>query len=196
MITPWGYDVESLPPILDAATFDRMTGGRHAGDPAAVQAVSAASAAVRNACGWHVAPRLACRAVCTPKGRMVSLPTLALVSVESVKDGGAELRPGEYEARSVGLLRRAGFRVWAPGWGTVEVAYTSGFEPEACHDLASVVASLAEAALNAAVGTSSETAGGVSISYDTSSQSIAGAMERMGVRRALASYRLASAHGL
>lgn len=197
MHTPWGYEVNgALPALLDADTFAEMTGNRHSGDIRVQHALDAASAAVRGRCGWHVSPSVECTARVTAQGRMAVLPARLVTAVSSVSDGGTALGSGEYEARSDGLLRRCCFRIWNPSWEAVEVSYTAGFEPSECADLLDVVAHLAEVALNSSYGVLSESAGGVSVSYDTSAQDIAAALEGRGVASILAPYRLVSAHAL
>ena len=127
---------------------------------------------------------------------MAVLPARLVTAVSSVSDGGTALGSGEYEARSDGLLRRCCLRIWNPSWEAVEVSYTAGFEPSECADLLDVVAHLAEVALNSSAGVMSESAGGVSVSYDTSAQDIAAALEGRGIASILAPYRLVSAHAL
>lgn len=193
MHTPWGYEVDSLPPLVDVTSFDAATGSRFAGDLRAQQAIAAASAAIRNECGWHVSPVLACRAVLTPDGRLARMPAKMVESVESVFDHGQELAEGQYEWRRDGLLRRACFCNWKCGWGGIEVAYTAGFEPCAVQDLASACIHIAEAVLAVPAGIASEAAGGVSVSYSAAASSVAASMAA-GMRGTLAPYRLVSSH--
>ncbi len=197
MHTPWGYEVSgALPALLDAEKFAEMTGNRHSGDIRVQHALDAASAAVRGRCGWHVSPSVECIARVTAQGRMAVLPARFVTAVSSVSDGGTALGGGEYEARSDGLLRRCCFKIWCPSWEAVKVTYTAGFEQSECADLLDVVAHLAEVALNSSSGVLSESAGGVSVSYDTSTQDIAAALEGRGIASILSSYRLVSAHAL
>lgn len=192
MHTPWGYEVEELPPLIDSETFDDATGGIYAGDPAAEYALNAASDAIRNACGWHVAPSVACKATLTPDGRLAKLPARLVTSIESVTDNGVELTSGQYEARHDGLIRRTCFQAFAPKWDGLVVEYTAGFEtaPDA---LVQAVVKVAEMAMTAGAGVASETAGNVSISYQSEASALASlaASRMMG---AFAPYRLVSAH--
>ena len=62
-MTRWGYSVngDSLPPIIDADEFDAITGGVMSSAPERIEAVlDGVSQAVRDFCGWHVAPVLEC----------------------------------------------------------------------------------------------------------------------------------------
>ena len=193
MQTPWGYQVDSLPPLVGSDEFDAATGYKWDCNEGAASAIAAASAVIRNYCGWHVAPVLECTASLTANGRMVAIPALMVVSIESVSDGGQELSEGQYEARADGLLRRTCFRSWTRRWEGVEVAYEAGFDADAVPDVAQACINLAEAALAAPAGVASESAGGVSISYSTASASVAAAMTPA-IREALAPYRLVSSH--
>lgn len=196
MLTAWGYEVDGggVPPLLSVDDFDSMTGGRYAGDLRGAAALNAASQAVRNACGWHVAPSLECRAVpLAVQPRLVQLPANAVTAVSSVTENGAELARGEYEWRRDGLVRRACFKTWPQGWGAVEVAYTAGYEAGAVPDLAEAVRAIAEGVLAVSAGVVSESADGVSISYSANASSVAAALTEQ-QRAALAPYRLVSAH--
>lgn len=192
MHTPWGYTVDELPPMVDEAAFNEATGNRYKGDLRLASALEAASAAVRAECGWHIAPSLACSAALTADGRIAQLPARLVTAIASVREDGMELSAGQFEARQDGLLRRACFRNWTASWGGVEVDYQAGFE-ETPADVAAIVARIAEAGLASPVGVSSETAGGVTVSYAVSQTAVAGAMTDA-VRQALAPYRLVSAH--
>lgn len=195
MITAWGYEVDAaaIPLLLDLQDFDTMTGGKYAGDLRAAGAISAASQAIRNFCGWHVSPSLACGAKLTASGRFAKLPANMVSAVSSVVDGGDELTGGQYEWRRDGLLRRACFRNFTQAWDGVEVAYTAGYESGAVPDLAEAVRAIAEGVLAVSAGVASESADGVSISYSANASSIAAALTEQ-QRTALMPYKLVSAH--
>lgn len=193
MLTPWGYSVDSLQPIIDVTTFDELTGGRYAGDERVSAAIDAATAAIRAYCGWHVAPVLTCEYVCDGERGDIWLPCAGLVSVGSVEFDGV--------AQAVKGFNRLGrVRTDRPqprgGLGNVSVTYSAGFDLDATPDLAQIVAQrvVAEVALSA-YGIASESAGGVSISYSGTALSDSGsAFLPDSVRAALAPYRLVSAH--
>lgn len=193
MHTPWGYQVGELQPILTVAEFDQWTGGRYAGDLRAQAALEAATAAIRNECGWHIAPNLECTAALTARGRLCKLPAKLVTAVASVSEDGAELAAGQYEWRADGLMRRACFRNWTQSWGGVAVNYSAGFEPDAVPDLLGACCRIAEAVMAVPVGVSQETAGGVNVSYMATASSIASSMTDQ-MRASLAPYRLVSSH--
>ena len=65
--TPWGYQVETdgdvgLPPVITPQDLSNLTQGRFGPSTVGVEAVLAGvSAAIRSACGWHVAHPLRCQ---------------------------------------------------------------------------------------------------------------------------------------
>ena len=177
VMTPWGYDVDAgeLPPIISPEELSALTGGRFGADTVGVTSVlDAVSAAVRNACGWHVAPALDVVEATQGPGRVLRLHTLLLRSVASVTERGQELGEGQFEASRAGLLRRLCWREWPGGFGSVVVAYRSGIPTEMAPDLAAVVAQMASNALAAPAGVRSEQAGDVSVTYNTTASGVSG----------------------
>jgi len=200
MLTAWGYEIDGtqLPPLLTVEAFNEMTGGKYAGDLRAASALSAASQAVRNACGWHIAPSLECTA--TPlhvQPRQVALPANAVTAIASVTENGVELTDGEYEWLRNGLVRRACFRCWPMNWNAVTIVYTAGYDADAVPDLVEAVRAIAEGviAIGGTAGVRSESADGVTVSYSDNASSIAAALTEQ-QRAALAPYRLVMAHAV
>ena len=193
MHTPWGYQVDELPPLISDNEFAEASGYKWSGDPRAGAAIAAASAAIRNECGWHIAPSLECHAVISARGRIAELPANLVTEVSKVTENGLELEPGQFEPRMDGLMRRCGFRNWTTAWGGIDVEYTAGYDMEAVPDLTQAVVSVVEAVLAIPTGVQSESAGGVSVSYAASAASVAGAMTGQ-LKSALAPYKLVSSH--
>lgn len=200
MRTAWGYDVDAscLPPLLSAAEFQSMTGGRYDAGRAEL-ALAAASAAVRNACGWHISPSLDCTAVLTAEGKLARVPAAYVSEVSRVEERGktgtwAELMvPGEAEWSHNGVIRRCCFKAFPPALDAVRVEYTAGYDVHAVPDLAHAVMGIAEGVLALPAGVSSESAGGVSVSYSASASSIAGALTS-GLMAQLAPYKVVGSH--
>ena len=190
MFTAWGYEVDALPPILDIGEFYDLTGGKY-DDVRAYAALSAASAAIRGACGWHISPSLGCRARRTGGGKVITLPAALVTAVSSVIEDGSELGADEYEWSRSGVLRRACFRNWSPRLDAVEVAYTAGLDAAAAPDLAQAVLGISEGVLSLPAGVVSESADGVSVSYSHAAQSVANALTDQFMRQ-LSTYRLVS----
>lgn len=166
MLTPWGYEVTDLPDILTVEEFNGLTGNKWATDPMAVQAVSAASAAIRNYCGWHVAPSLTCTATVMGGGRMLHLPFMGMTACNAVKVEGVTISPSAYEWRREGILRRVDGFYWPPKWGAITVEAVAGYEADAI--LKQVCAQVAGNAIAAPMGVREEHAGNVGISYNAS----------------------------
>lgn len=167
VLTPWGYDVEDLPPLVTPDQLAQATAGRFGpGTIGVFSTLAGVSAAVRSACGWHVAPSLPCTIVTQGPGRVIALPALMVSSVSSVEELGSELAAGEYEWRRDGVLRRCCWRSWPSSFGSVRVSYEAGFEPDAAADLVTVVAQVAANHLAAPAGVRAEQAGDVSITYN------------------------------
>ena len=195
MFTAWGYEVDgTIPPLLTSDQFNSITGGKYSDDLRVSMALDAASQAIRNACGWHIAPSLPCRATVTADGKLVKLAANYVSEIESLTEDGTALIDGQdFEWRRDGLIRRACFRNFSSRWGGITVEYTAGYEPEATPDLAEAVRSIAEGVLALPVGVMSESADGVSISYSANAASVAAALtDRQ--RAALEPYRLVSTH--
>lgn len=200
--TPWGYEVASLPALLSVSDFHTITCNRHT-DKSVAQidsAIDAASAAIRNVCGWHVAPSLECRATITAgdeltgeRTRIVALPASYVSGIYSVTEDGEELPSGQFAAMKNGLLRRTCFKSWSNRWGGVEVDYQAGFDLTTVPDLSNAAAHVIEAALSIPIGVSSETAGSVSVSYDTQVSAVA-AMTAAQLSGALSAYKVVRSH--
>lgn len=200
MRTAWGYDVDasSLPPLLSVAEFKTMTGGRYDDDRAEL-AIGAASAAIRNACGWHISPSLGCTAVLTAEGKLARVPAAYVSEISKVEERGktrtwVELMvPGEAEWSHNGIIRRCCFKAFPSGLDAVRIAYIAGFDIDAVPDLAQAVMGIAEGVLALPAGVTSESAGGVSVSYASSASSIAGALTS-GLMAQLAPYKVVGSH--
>ena len=165
-MTPWGYEVEAMPPLVTVEQFNALTGGQYADDPRLVSALGAVSGLIRMACRWHVAPNIECTYTAAGGEKIIALPALAVTSVESVTEKGVELAPGQYEYRREGMLRRCGFKRWAPGWNAVTAVYKAGYD-EIPAEVMEIAFTRVLAEISLPVGIRSETAGGVSISYAT-----------------------------
>lgn len=177
--TPWGYWVEceggKLPPLITTGQLEAATGGRFGWCTPGVEAVlDAVSAAVRDACGWHVSPPLPVVETTQGPGRVLALRSLMVTGVESVTELGERLSEGQYEWRMDGALRRACWRSWPGAYRSVEVRYTSGIPSEMASALVSVASQLASNALAAPAGVRSEQAGNVSISYNQTASGVSG----------------------
>lgn len=193
-LTPWGYEVDgTLAPLIDVATFDDMTGYAWEGDPRVTPAISAACAAIRNYCGWHVSPSAACRVTLDTDGSAsLWLPTRCLTAVTSVIAHGIEATDFQW-SRLGQVLPQSPV---APGLQAAIVEYTAGIPVTG--DLLALVAGVVAhtiALTPQSYGVITETAGGVSL---TRAQGAAyggiSATLTDTERAALAPYRVVRAH--
>lgn len=191
MRTAWGYDVsEWLEPILSVEDFDNLTNGAFSQNPRAEAALKAASAAVRNFCGWHITPALSCTAHPAGGSQVLRLPAGYVSEIESITENGYEVE--DYEWRKDGLVRRR-CKSWTDVWDGIEVSYTAGYETGAIPDLAEAVCSIASGVLSVSPGVTSESADGVTISYSASAASIAASLTN-GMKSALDHYKVVNSH--
>ncbi|OXM99881.1 hypothetical protein [Bifidobacterium vansinderenii] len=179
--TTWGYAVETgddgvIPPIITGEQFATATKNRYsASDPTVLQALDAVSMAVRRHCGWHVAPVLQCEWIGQGDGsRIIRLPALEITGITAASDNGEQLRTGDIEWRSDGLVKRLNFTRWSRRWGSVTIDYTAGFEADQIMDLVQTVAQITASNLAAAAGVQREQAGQVSITYNQTAPGVSG----------------------
>ena len=190
MRTAWGYEVSGeIQPIISEEQFNQMTGSAYSGNTRIESALAAASQAIRNYCGWHVAPSMSCVAYPEGGSPVMRLPAGYVSSVTKVTEGSEEL--SDYEWRSDGLLRRD--RNWPDKWESVKVEYAAGYDAAAVPDLAETVCSIVSGVLSISAGVSSESADGVTISYRQDASSIAASLTSQ-QRSALEPYKVISSH--
>lgn len=133
--------------------------------PALSRELDAATEAIRNVCGWHIAP--AESAVFRRSSRIPSvvfLPGLRITAVTAAKVNGITIPPDQvevdYRTGETNLYGRI-----------LEVTFTSGFDPVPA-DLEALVLDMVSASLGgAAEGLEREQAGAVSVSYKTYAES-------------------------
>lgn len=132
------------------------------GAPFSPGVVAAAAGQVRDACGWHIAPKVVeTIEVETGGGTVVLLPSLAVVSVTEVKSGETVLTG--WRVASNGVLRRPA------GWpATITVTLEHGYA-KCPPGLFAVIAEHGQRIKSGAV--KSESLSGRSVSLDTSSTS-------------------------
>lgn len=175
LLTTWGYTVmvDMLPEILEGIEYDRFTADKYAGDARTINNIMAAEAAIRNYCGWHVCPSLPCelrttffdRRVTMAEGGviMVQLPAAYVSSVESITVGGEPCYSFVLETN--GLLRIFDVRVFELKTSIV-IDYTAGLPEELTAGIKELIAHRVTHALSSTEGVQSETAGGVSVTYN------------------------------
>lgn len=183
-LSPWGYiiDSENLPAFISVDDFHLFTNGKFAGDTRIVSTLPSASEAIRNFCGWHIAPSLTCgmvynvldlRDAFVGRDLLIQLPATYVTGIQKIVLN-AVLNPstGLYEGDETddyeigmgdGLLR-----IYDVGnlnrKSRIFIKYTAGFTdtPSAIKEL---TADRVSHAVTNPYGVNSEAAGGVSVSY-------------------------------
>lgn len=176
MITQWGYtltDADSMPDLLDIADYNLFTANRFSGDVRTPKELSAAGMAIRNYVGWHLYPSAPCELKATMQDRRVTfvghdillqLPAKYVTEVNSVTVGG---KAYEYTFEVNGMLRVYDVDDYSlKRYSEVVVEYVAGLPDGLMAAVRELVAHRITHALVSSNGVTSETAGGVSITYN------------------------------
>lgn len=187
ILTNWGYkliDSNSLVGLLSVDEFNTFTADKFSGDERIQPSLSSASNAVRNYCGWHVAPSLNCE-IARPlhdysfiKVRgcdmIVQLPARYVSAVSAVIigadwDEGTQSWSGtscRYSFDVNGLLTiYDAFPGQYDRSSLLVIRYTAGLPDSLTDALKELIASQITHGLSNTYGINSETSGGVSVTY-------------------------------
>lgn len=177
LLTNWGYTltgVNVLENMVTEAEYNEFTANKYASDSRMTSTLTAASAAVRAYCGWHVYPSLACELSTTFfdkrimevfGGILIQLPATYVSAITSVTIG--EASHTSYVLEPNGILR-----LYDVDWNGVykhtpiTVQYIAGVPDALMGGLKELIAHQTIHALAGTTGVQSETAGGVSITYN------------------------------
>ena len=188
-MTRWGYSVDAaeLPPIIDEDEFNTNTGGVMSSNSDRIEAVLAGvSQAVRDWCGWHVAPVLDCTWIGQGEGNLLLLPCACVRSVSSLEIAGEDVR--DFEWLPDGLVRLVG-KTFPDSWRSVECSFTAG--NDATGALGMVVSQIAANQLAATAGVRGESVGTASIDYNQTDNGVSGGVRLLSSDlRLLAPYRI------
>lgn len=173
-----GGDV--LPPLLSAAEFSAGTSGKiPANDPRLEALLAGASAAVRNYCGWHIAPVVEDDYTLDyDGGSLLILRTLRLVDVVSLSVQGQSVDVEGLEWSHNGEVRL--LRKWQQsgrpfaGFRAIEATIQHGYDLDAVADLNAVVQQVVGNAISSPLGATREQAGAVSVSWATTAPGVSG----------------------
>lgn len=175
MLTSWGYTItgsDTLADLITVADFDTATASRYASDTRVAPAIAAASQAVRDYCGWHIAGSLPCKIEWTANARgiirtgadlLIQLPARFVSGITSVTINGAATtnyhldNNGHLTVYDVGHLSRKAL---------IEVIYTAGLTDISA--VKNLVVGMVTHSVARSYGVTSEAAGGVSITYNSS----------------------------
>lgn len=177
LLTNWGYTltgVDALENMVTEAEYNEFTANKYASDSRMSSTLTAASAAVRAYCGWHVYPSLVCELSTTFfdkritevfGGLLIQLPATFVSEITSVMIG--DRAHTSYVLEPNGILR-----LYDVDWNGVykhtpiTVQYVAGVPDALMGGLKELIAHQAIHALAGTTGVQSETAGGVSITYN------------------------------
>ena len=187
-LTPWGYiiDSQSLPDFITSTEFSNYTNGKFGTTDTRISAnIPSATASIRNYCGWHISPNLTCgmvyrvqdlRDAFVGSDLLVQLPATLVTSVEKVVlDAVFNSETGEYEGDIVddydigmgnGLVR-----IYDVGprdrKSNIFIKYTAGYPDTNISVIKELTAHRVTHALSSSYGIMSESAGGVSVTYNS-----------------------------
>lgn len=190
IVTNWGYsllDVDALPDILTVNDFNAMTANRFALDGRVVSTLKSVTAAVRNYCGWHIATSQRCELVINIQDLqfttkysdlILQLPYKFVTNIESVIINakkevvdeetiwvGDNITDFNYKYSGSLTLYDAAYLVDSRKTNVVIIATVGVNDTDA---LKSLIATKASHILSGTYGVQSETAGGLSVSYNSS----------------------------
>ena len=188
MMTPWGYTLTtatSLADFITSADFDKYTANKFHGDSRIEANIPAATRAIQNYCGWHISPNLECEMVYNIHDLrdsfvngdlLIQLPSRFVTAIKSILlDAVPSNEPGtwtgtettDFEFDRTGLLRI--FDVGCRGKRSrIRIIFNSGLPSEQMDVLKELTAHRVTHAVTSSYGITSESAGGVSVSYKVS----------------------------
>lgn len=184
--TAWGYTLtqaQTLSDFITATEFNGFTNSKFVGDSRIGPNITAATRSIQNYCGWHVSPCLECEMVYNLRNLrdcfvgsdlLVQLPSRHVTGITSILlnpvfDGeqwtGEELT--DYDLDTTGLLRI--FNIGLHDRRTkIRILFNSGYANDSGIEvIKELTAHRVVHALTTSYGITSESVGGVSVSYNT-----------------------------
>lgn len=182
MLTNWGYSVNTLPTILTVNEFNTRTANKYSTDTRIATVISSVESTIRNYVGWHLATNVACEIEYTFDDLhitrngcdlLVQLPirfidsiTHIYLNAEKVEDAWT----GDtcmYSYKSNGLVKIYNAPYYSR-YDKLVIQFTAGLTSELLDGLKSIITQRVAHTLSGVntMGVNSETAGGVSISYN------------------------------
>ena len=150
--------------------------------------LTAAEAAVRAYCGWHIAPVITEEVVLDGSGTStLFVQTLRLKNIIAAEASGTVLDPAALEWSEAGFIRAQG--IWPDRLRSVKLTVEHGFD--AAPDVAAIIRAIAERASASPGGVVREQLGGRSISLSMVAPGVSGGVVLMDhERRMLDRYRV------
>lgn len=175
LLTTWGYtltNLETLPDFITVEEFNAYTGNKYAGDARIAGAIAAASQGIRDSVCWHLYPTAPCklemvgldkRITKTLYGLQIQLPACYVTAVSRVNIDGVDLTNFALETSGILRVYNAGCRINS----VIIIEYTAGLPESLISTIKDIAAARAVKPLAQSYGVNSESAGGVSISYNS-----------------------------
>lgn len=186
MLTPWGYTLTTVDKLADFITpteFDAYTASKFSGDARIAANIPAATRAIQNYCGWHVSPNLECEMIYNIHDLrdsfvngdlLIQLPSRFVTAIKSILlDAVPGEEPGtwtgtettDFELDRTGLLRI--FDVChRDKRSRIRIVFDSGLPDGQMDLIKELTAHRVTHAVTSSYGITSESAGGVSVSYN------------------------------
>lgn len=185
--SPWGYiyDAETLASFITPEEFNAYTGGKFTGDVRITPNIDSSTSAIRNFCGWHIAPSLTCgmlyrvfdlRDAFVGPDLLIQLPATFVSGVNKViLNASFNSSTGDYDGDDydeIDLNTNGILRVYdvknIDRKSRIFVKYTAGFGLDAIPAIKELTANRVSHAVASSYGIMSEAAGGVSVTYNAS----------------------------
>lgn len=182
--TSWGYtllDVDAMPDILSQEEFNSMTANKYALDSRVSSTIKSVTASIRNYCGWHIATSQSCELVLNAQDlqivrkysdiliqlpyRFVSTIDKIIVNAKKVEGEWVGDEVEEFSYTYNGHVTAFDTHIDSRKSTIVVIATVGLTDTDA---LKGLIANKVSHVLNGTGGINSESAGGVSISYNTS----------------------------
>lgn len=180
--TQYGYDVlvdgdeQTLPGLITPADISQAAGGRIAAtDPRLPAVCAAVSAAIRDFCGWHIAPSLQCEFDTQVDTRIVVLPAKLVHSIDRIETEGEEV--SDFRFKRSGLVQFSAHPQNRGEWGAYQISYHAGIDDISSTPILQVACQVALNNLVATPGVRGESVGQVSMSYNLLSDGVSGGVQ-------------------
>lgn len=174
MLTNWGYSITNadiLPNMMDYDEYATFTGRED--NPDRVEAeLSAACASIRNYVGWHLYPSESCRLEMLASDRrviysgpdmLIQLPARYVQEVTAVTVDGTAC--GHYYADTNGVLHVFDKKPYKR-YAVIAIDYIAGLTDELMAPIKELIAHRVTHAMAVPAGVTSESSGGVSVTYN------------------------------
>ena len=186
IITTWGYKLTtatSLTEFLTIAEFNSFTASKFVGDVRIEPNIKSATRSIQNYCGWHIYPNLECEMVYNVfdlrdcfigSDLLIQLPSTFVTEITSVLIN-AKLENNvwtgdnitDFDFSESGLLRLFSIN-GIDRRSRIRIVFKSGLDSSQMDVLKELTANRVIHAVTSSFGVTSESAGGVSVTYNSS----------------------------